>query len=200
MDGGRILRALLSMRFKKVTATLIAARIGQVLSVGLLILSIYSESFTLGLIAIFIFNAAYMEYRYTKTEEFFKNNPPEDLAITSFITLEDNELIQNAKELSRFTNQLILPVTVENAITGSLRANDLLQTDADPYQPVSILPMQAIMHILPDTSTMQIFQFFMEDKGDIAVLINSAGKESIIDKVSFYQYLNNHKIIKIRQA
>ena len=200
MDGGRVLRALLSMRFKKVKATLIAARVGQVLSVGLLILSIYAQSFTLGLISIFIFNAAYMEYRYTKTEEFFKSIPPVELATTDYISLDTDELIQNAKELSRFTRQQILPVLENGRIIGSLRTHEVMQTDADPFEPVATLPMQKVMHVSPGTQAMDIFRFFMENHGDIAVLQGPEQNEPVIDKISFYQFLNDRKIIKIRQA
>ncbi|MBK7682742.1 MAG: site-2 protease family protein [Bacteroidia bacterium] len=64
MDGGRILRSLLAMKLTKVKATLIAVRIGQVISIGFVVLGwLYSPM--LILIGIFIFFGAKAELKYT---------------------------------------------------------------------------------------------------------------------------------------
>ena len=64
MDGGRILRSLLAMKLSKVKATKIAVRIGQVISIGFVILGwLYSPM--LILIGIFIFFGAKAELKYT---------------------------------------------------------------------------------------------------------------------------------------
>ena len=60
MDGGRVLRAALAMRFDYANATHLAARVGRVLAVGLGILGLYSNPF-LVLIAIFVWFAATAE-------------------------------------------------------------------------------------------------------------------------------------------
>jgi Zn-dependent protease len=45
MDGGRVLRALLSFKLKRHIATKIAARIGQFIAVGFIFLGFYSNPF-----------------------------------------------------------------------------------------------------------------------------------------------------------
>jgi Zn-dependent protease len=62
MDGGRLLRSFLSMALQDhLKATLIAARIGQVLCIGFGILGVVSGAFMLVVIAFFIFMAAQAE-------------------------------------------------------------------------------------------------------------------------------------------
>ena len=84
MDGGRVLRALLAMKWKKVTASLIAARIGQVCSLAFIGLGLYSGNFILALIGIFIFQGAYMEYRQTKAESILQSTTIEGLGLSDF--------------------------------------------------------------------------------------------------------------------
>lgn len=61
MDGGRILRSLLSVRMSRERATQIAAYVGQALAIGIFIYALYNEQITLGLIGVFIFFAARQE-------------------------------------------------------------------------------------------------------------------------------------------
>lgn len=68
MDGGRILRSLLAMKLSKVKATLIAARIGQLISFGFVIVGWFYNPMLI-LIGIFIFYGAKAELRYTKEAE-----------------------------------------------------------------------------------------------------------------------------------
>jgi len=61
MDGGRIIRALLAMKMEKYSATVLAARIGQVLAVGFVIIGIFNLNPILAFIGVFVFSMAQRE-------------------------------------------------------------------------------------------------------------------------------------------
>ena len=63
MDGGRILRAFLATVTDSGNATLLAARLGQVFSVGTLLAGVYWQVFPLVLIGIFLLITAEQEVR-----------------------------------------------------------------------------------------------------------------------------------------
>lgn len=60
MDGGRILRALLSYRLTHLRATQIAARVGRYLALIMIVLGLF-YSFSLVLVGVFVFMAGMME-------------------------------------------------------------------------------------------------------------------------------------------
>ncbi len=70
MDGGRVLRALLTPRLGRLRATLIASRIGRIMAVLFAVYGLYSDPkhWTLVAIAIFIYIAAGNEYRMVQME------------------------------------------------------------------------------------------------------------------------------------
>lgn len=61
MDGGRILRAFLSMKYGKVKGTNIASIVGRTIAVGFIILGLYSQNVVLVLIGGFVFIMARSE-------------------------------------------------------------------------------------------------------------------------------------------
>lgn len=63
MDGGRVLRAVLAMKWSHLAATRVAARTGQVLACGFAILGFFGNPMLL-LIALFVFNGAQEELQY----------------------------------------------------------------------------------------------------------------------------------------
>jgi Zn-dependent protease/CBS domain-containing protein len=63
MDGGRILRSLLSMRMPRERATRIAAGLGRILAVGFVVYGLYAGLPFTALIGVFIFMAAGAEAR-----------------------------------------------------------------------------------------------------------------------------------------
>ncbi len=58
MDGGRVLRALLALRWPYLRATRAAVLVGRVFALGFGALAIYTGNFFLGIVALFIFNGA----------------------------------------------------------------------------------------------------------------------------------------------
>lgn len=68
LDGGRILRALLSMRMNKLGATRIATFLGQGFAALIVLFSVSQYNWLMGVIGLFIFVSASMEYRYVKLD------------------------------------------------------------------------------------------------------------------------------------
>lgn len=69
MDGGRIFRALLSLRFGRLRATRIAAIIGQTIAVLLAVYGIWQFNLITVFIAAFVFLTASQEYRSIRWEK-----------------------------------------------------------------------------------------------------------------------------------
>jgi stage IV sporulation protein FB len=70
MDGGRVLRGLLALKYDFLKATRIAARIGRVIAVvGGVLGVVYFESWSLAAIAVFVFFSAGMEERVAEWRE-----------------------------------------------------------------------------------------------------------------------------------
>lgn len=68
MDGGRVLRALLALRWPYVQATRWAATVGQVIAVALGFAGVMLPSFILVLIALFVFSGARAEARMVQAQ------------------------------------------------------------------------------------------------------------------------------------
>ena len=85
MDGGRVLRGLLGLRFKRVTATKIASILGRICAVGFAVLSFMpGQSPFLLLIAVFIYFTASQEYYSVQTEESLRDRTVRDAMRTQF--------------------------------------------------------------------------------------------------------------------
>lgn len=99
MDGGRVLRALLSIKMGRLKATRIASIVGQLFAVAFLIYGIYASHFVLPFIAVFIFLMARSEYKNVRTESIIDNAVAKDLIKTKFTPLAPSDKISRAISL-----------------------------------------------------------------------------------------------------
>ncbi len=149
MDGGRVLRALLSMPFGRVQATRIAAFLGQVIAICFLIYALLpaiigflpnNETFAewhdwvdwsfqpvLMLISGFVFYAARTEFKQVKLEGRLTQFNVSHLMRTSFTPLQSTEPIHTAiQELTKGKEFNFLVFDSDNILRGVLQEADIM--------------------------------------------------------------------------
>ena len=109
MDGGRVLRAVLAMRYSRVHATQIAARIGQGLAFFFGFLGLMGNPMLI-FIAIFVYLAATAEAQQTGLQDVARNIGVRDAMITHYEALGPQATIGDAADALLHTTQHEFPV------------------------------------------------------------------------------------------
>ncbi len=87
MDGGRILRAILSARLGRVMGTRVATFVGRVIAALFIVLGIFMAELVLGLIGLFIFMMAGKEYNQARINAFLAKTSAAEIMRTTFTRL-----------------------------------------------------------------------------------------------------------------
>lgn len=99
MDGGRIFRALLSMRLGKKTATRWASILGQIIAIAFFALGLYRSDFILSLIGVFVFLSAAAEYRMVQADFLLQNQLVANVLRSKFTAVFVDEPMSHVIEL-----------------------------------------------------------------------------------------------------
>lgn len=110
MDGGRVLRALLAIKFGFARATQYAAGIGQGFAVAFGFLGIITGNFMLVIIAVFVFLAASGEAGHAQLQAVARGSIVSDAMITKFQSLGTQSTVNDAVEALIHTTQKEFPV------------------------------------------------------------------------------------------
>ena len=143
LDGGRILRGLLEGPLGRARATRIAASLGMGLAVLMGLTGIFTGSFLLVLIGIFVYAGARQEASVEVTREFLDRVRVADLMIHTVPTIDVHTALAEAPRRMRELGRLELVVTDEvNRPIGLLTA--ALLRELTPFQR-SFLRVQDIL-------------------------------------------------------
>lgn len=127
MDGGRVLRALISMRTNRLVATRWATRIGQIICILFIGLGLYFNAWTTILIGVFIFFSAGQEYKQVAKDFAFKNKTIHGFFRAITICLTDFQKCADAKQMVLQSGLNNLPVIdLSGHYLGSVRAKDVI--------------------------------------------------------------------------
>lgn len=127
MDGGRVLRALLSMKLGRVKATMIASYIGRVIAILFVILGIWQGQFVLPFIGLFIFMAAASEYRAVKVEDNLGKKKIDDVFRDQYTLLFEYDPMGHALDrLKRTTENNFLVTDEQGHISGVISREAIL--------------------------------------------------------------------------
>jgi Zn-dependent protease len=131
MDGGRLLRALLSYVRPHDEATRIAAWMGRMLAMGMGLYGLVDKQFLLVFFALFIYLGAAQEGVAAFGRTLTHGIPARAAMITDFHTLEHGNTVRDAANLLLSTSQQDFPVMHNGAVVGMLDRNLLLRAIAN---------------------------------------------------------------------
>ena len=137
MDGGRVLRAVMATRLEHGRATQIAASIGQAVAIFLGIIGLLYNPLLI-LIAVFVWIGAAQESGMARIQSAIGGVPVRQAMLTNFKTLDGNDSLERAVELTLAGSQKDFPVVVDGRVEGILTQSDRLKalSDRDRYPAV----------------------------------------------------------------
>jgi Zn-dependent protease/predicted transcriptional regulator len=110
MDGGRVLRGLLSISLGQDRATRIAAIVGQLFAVLFIAMGLWTSQFLLVFIGVFVFLGASQEAAFQRSRSAVAGRVARDAMISRFETLQPQDNLGRAAELLLATHQHDFPV------------------------------------------------------------------------------------------
>jgi Zn-dependent protease len=126
MDGGRVLRALLSFKLKREKATQVAASLGQFIAILFVFLGLFYNPF-LVLIGIFIFLGAQAENSMVQTQSVLKGFAVKDVMMTEFSELQASDPLSRATQSLLDSQNTDFVIKDNDRFVGILSRNELIQ-------------------------------------------------------------------------
>ena len=126
MDGGRIFRALLAMKMKRLKATSVAAKTGQFLAIAFVFLGFYFD-FWLVFIGLFIFLGAEEEFKAGEMHEALKNVKAVQLMISKTAFINPNSTLITAAGHIMNSNEKTFLVVEKDEVVGILSLSDITE-------------------------------------------------------------------------
>jgi CBS domain-containing protein len=125
MDGGRILRALLSSRMGHTRGTEVAAAVGQVFAFLMGLVGLFVSPMLL-LIGLFVWIGAAQEANAVRLRSALSDTPARAVMLTDFATLEANDKLSEAVRLTLAGGQRDFPVVEGGRLAGMVSGKGLL--------------------------------------------------------------------------
>ena len=163
MDGGRILRALLSLRYSRVIATKIASNIGQILAFFFGFLGLLGNPLLI-FIAIFVYLAAAAESQSVEIETISRSKIVQDVMITKFQSLRTDTTIGEAADALLKTTQHEFPVIDgSDTLRGFLTKSAMIKALTNQGKSASILEFmdRDFPLVTPDTDLEHIVKLLI---------------------------------------
>ncbi|WP_292460518.1 site-2 protease family protein [Methanothermococcus sp.] len=129
MDGGRVLRALISHKVGYLKATKIASTIGQYLSFIMLGFGIISLNIILILIALFIYYGASQEYNALLSYEVFNKIKAKDIMSKDIVAVSPDDSVKDLINLMFKYKYMGYPVVKDGNLIGSVSFDDITKVN-----------------------------------------------------------------------
>lgn len=198
MDGGRILRALLTFKFGRLKATKIASIIGRGLAIMFVILGIFEQHLVLSLIGIFIYMMAGQEYTMTRLSSQIDDVKVADIMRTSFSLIHLGDTYNDVIEkYYRTGEQNFLVVDSLGNLSGTIPEVFIKKAIQDKIQSQSVSQMMSHKHLTIDKTTLlkDLIDVMREEGlGIVAIGDQQYGIIGVIDRHNIENYLETKKV------
>ena len=183
MDGGRALRALLSFRMDKVTATRIAAGLGQMLAIIFVFLGFFSN-FWLVFIGLFIFIGAGSEVAYARVQSALAGLTVSDAIMHRFTILDPNSTLGEAADALINGQDTAFVIADEERLVGLLTKDEIIRglAEAGSQGAAAKYAASVVQTVDARTPLTEFFQQSMQAERQVAVVMDAGQPVGLIDK------------------
>jgi Zn-dependent protease len=190
MDGGRVLRAILSFKLERHVATKIAARIGQFLAIGFILLGFFSNPFLI-FIGIFVIMGAQMETEYTESKFRLKGFTVRDVLMRQFQTIDASEKIKKAVELLLDSQSKIFLITENNEPVGTLNRDQIIMALSNDGENTAIpnVMNRNLIYLDVDTHLENIFELVYHNKSNLMLVMENNQLVGTLDTENLLEFL-----------
>jgi Zn-dependent protease len=190
MDGGRVLRALLSFKFKRHVATKIAARIGQLLALGFIFLGFFSNPFLI-FIGLFVIMGAQMEANYTESKYFLKGYKVRDVLMKQYHSIDANEPLKTAITLLLDSQSKIFLITENEEPVGTLNRDQIIIALSEHGENVAILNAmnKNLIYLEVETFLEDIFELVYHNKSNLMLVMENNHLIGTLDTENLMEFL-----------
>lgn len=151
MDGGRVLRALLAMRFPRAQATNIAAKIGQFLAIVFVFAGFFYNPWWI-FIGLFIFLGAGAEANFESTRSALSKYKVRDVLMHQFTTFHAFETLDKAIAALLNGQEKEFLVEQDNEIIGVITRDEIIRGLREQGQDAAIgrIANKQFLSLIPD--------------------------------------------------
>jgi Zn-dependent protease/CBS domain-containing protein len=179
MDGGRVLRALLATQLRYVTATQMAARVGQVIAVLFFLASLTSWGGPmLAFIAVFVFLGAQQELAYARFREVAQGLRVRQAMITRFQTLPVTLKVAEIADYLATSSQKLFPFVDERLHLRGFASREELEKAARelPPQASASCVARRVPAVYPDTRLEEALALLQRSSEPLLPVVNISGQ------------------------
>jgi len=190
MDGGRVLRAILSMKMKRNVATNIAARIGQFLAIGFVFLGFYTNPFLI-FIGFFIFLGAQAEASFTQTKYMLEGYTVKDVLMQQYQTIDAYERVRTAVQML-LNGQCKNFLVMENSIpVGTLNRDEIIRALSENGESETIYAVmnRELIFLDADLPLEKAFQQIQQHKSSLIPVKSNGHLVGTIDVENILEFL-----------
>lgn len=182
MDGGRVLRALLSMRLQRHVATRIAATIGQLMAILFTTVGFFYNPFLI-FIGLFIFISAQAEAETAKTRFMLEGYTVRDVLMTDFRTIDASASVKQAAAMLLEGQCRHFLVIEDGRHTGTLSREDIIRalSTTGETTPVSRAAQQMTVTLSPEMSLTEALQMMQEHHNDFIPVYHAGQLAGVLD-------------------
>ncbi len=191
MDGGRILRSLLSMRMPREKATRIAAGVGRLFAIAFVFFGLMHGQFFLALIGVFIFFAAGAESRMVQQQTALRGVPVRAVMRTRFWSMPHDATVQQAVDELLAGGDHDLVVLENGVYLGVLTRRDLIQALSEQNQASALaqLPMKKIPPVGPESDVNSAYVNLLTGRYPLVPVISGAQLVGVLETENLAEYI-----------
>lgn len=190
MDGGRVLRALLAMKYGRYKATNIAVRIGQLLAIGLVLFGL-SGNIWLVFVGVFIYLGAGAEGNYESTRSALSKYKVRDAIMHQFTPLQSSDTIGTAVRLLLDGQEKEFIVLENGEVVGTLTRNEMIEGLGHYGKEASLSEVmkKTILRLEPQMPLDDVYDQMSDENVEIAPIFENGKLIGVLNRENIMEIL-----------